>query len=81
MSPQHTIDCFADINTREACTVTQKLDLDHNVWKERGMRTVCHWSRDTNQFKVLKTHFLLQILGLFVSYDAVRMIFVIQNGV
>ena len=25
---QYTSDCFADISTREACTVTQKLDLD-----------------------------------------------------
>ena len=30
VSPQYTIDCFADISTQEACTVTQKLDLDQN---------------------------------------------------
>ena len=62
---------------REACTVTLKLDLDHNVGKERGMRTLS--LKDTNPLtKLIKTHFQLQILGLFASYDPVRMIVVTQ---
>ena len=42
VSPQYTIDCFADISIREACTVTQKLDLDQ--MSERNIRTL----KDTN---------------------------------
>ena len=38
VSPQYTIDCFADINTQEACTVTRKLDLDQ--MSERSIRTL-----------------------------------------
>ena len=36
MSPQYTIDCSADASTQEACTVTQKLDLDQ--MSERSIR-------------------------------------------
>ena len=36
VSPQYTIDCFADISTQELCTVTQKLDLDQ--MSERSIR-------------------------------------------
>ena len=46
------INCFTDISTQEACTVTQKLDLDQ--MSERSI--------------LYNTHFLLQILGLFVSF-------------
>ena len=49
-SPQYTINCFADISTQEACTVTQKLDLDQ--MSERSIRIL----KDTN---MTKTHFLL----------------------
>ena len=55
---QYTSDCFADISTREACTVTQKLDLDQmsDELKE-------HVYTEVHTYE--KTHFLLQILGLF----------------
>ena len=55
-----TIDCFADISTRDGCTVTQKLDLDQT--SERNIRTL----KDTN---IVKLAFLLHVLGLFTSYD------------
>ena len=34
----HTIDCFADVSTQEACTVTEKLGLDQT--SERSIRTL-----------------------------------------
>ena len=37
VNPQYTIDCFADVSTQEACTVTQKLDLDQ--MSEKSIRT------------------------------------------
>ena len=46
------ISCFTDISTQEGCRVTQKLDLDQ--MSERSI--------------LYNTHFLLQILGLFVSF-------------
>ena len=46
VSPQYTIDCFADISTREACTVTQKLDLDQ--MSEKNIRT----QKNTNMIKL-----------------------------
>ena len=52
------INCFANISIKEAYTVTQNLDLD--VMSERSTRTL----KDKND----KTHFLLQILGLFALY-------------
>ena len=54
------INCFTDISTREACTVTQKLDLDQ--MSERSLRIL----KDTYIYDY--THFLLQILGLFILY-------------
>ena len=54
-----SINCFTDISTQEACTVTQKLDL-HQM-SERRIRI---W-KDTTR---INRHLLLQILGLFVSY-------------
>ena len=51
------INCFTDISTQEACTVTQKLDL-HQM-SERSIR-------------ILKDTYIwlhsLSVLGLFVSY-------------
>ena len=47
VSPQYTIDCFADINTQEACTVTRKLDLDQ--MSERSIRTL----KDTDMIKLI----------------------------
>ena len=52
--PQYTIDCFADTSTREACTVTQKLDLDQT--SERSIRT----RKDTN---IIKLTFLVANFG------------------
>ena len=46
VSPLYTIDCFADVSTQEACTVTQKLDLDQ--MSERSIRTL----KDTNIIKL-----------------------------
>ena len=45
---EYTIDCFADIGTREACTVTppQKLDLDQ--MSESNIRIL----KDTNMIKL-----------------------------
>jgi len=55
-------DCFADISTRAACTVTQKLDLDQ----------MCKWGmRSPKDTYMLETYFLLQIWGLFASYDPI----------
>ena len=54
------INCFTDISTREACTVTQKLDLD-----QMSERSICIL-KDTYIYDY--TLFLLQILGLFISY-------------
>ena len=54
------INCFTDISTQASCTVTQKLDLDQ--MSERSIRIL----KDTYIYDY--THFLLQILGLFVSY-------------
>ena len=54
-------DCFADISTREERTVTQKLDLDQ-------MSEMTEYTH-TERHKYHNTHFLLQILGLFTSYD------------
>ena len=54
MSPQNTIDCFADVSTQEACTVTQKRDLDQ--MSERSIRTLTEGHKDD------QTHFLLQII-------------------
>ena len=54
------INCFTDISTQEACTVTQKLDL-HQM-SERSIRIL----KDTDIYGY--THLLLQILGLFISY-------------
>ena len=48
MSPQYTIDCFADISTQETCTVTQKLDLDQ-MSAERRIRI----RKDTNIIKLI----------------------------
>ena len=42
MSPQYTVDWFADISTRETCTSTQKVDRDQ--MSERRIRTLM----DTN---------------------------------
>ena len=36
--PQYTIDCFADIGTQEACTVTQKLDPDQMSESTRTLK-------------------------------------------
>ena len=66
MSPQYTIDCSADASTQEACTVTQKLDLDQ--MSDRSIRIL--------ELKE-QTRFLLQILGLFASYDPIWMILMI----
>ena len=52
VSPQYTIDCFTDVSTREACTVTpsislsQKLGLDKMF--ERSIRTL----KSTNMIKL-----------------------------
>ena len=48
VSPQYTIDCFADISTREACKVTHKLDLDEILAAERSTRT----PKGTNMMKL-----------------------------
>ena len=64
------INCFTDISTQEAGTVTQKLDLDQ--MSERSIRIIL---KDTCIFLNIHmyiydyTHFLLQILGLFILYD------------
>ena len=60
------INCFTDISTQEACTVTQKLDLDQ--MSERSIRTL------KDRYIYDYTHFLLQILGLFVSVYVVSYI-------
>ena len=54
-----SINCFTDISTQEACTVTQKLDLDQ--MSERSIRIL----KDTLYDYI---HFLLLVLGLFVLY-------------
>ena len=66
MGESSTIDCFANIITQEACTVTQKLDLDQ--MSDRSIRIL--------ELKD-QTRFLLQILGLFASYDPIWMILMI----
>ena len=55
-----SINCFTDISTQEVCTVIQKLDLD-----QMSERSICIL-KDTYIYDY--THFLLQILGLFISY-------------
>ena len=67
VSPQCTIDCFADISTRETCTVTQKLDLDQ--MSERSIRHTEEHKYD-NSFSVAN-------FGFIASYDPVRMILLI----
>ena len=69
MSPQCTVNCFADISTWEVCIVTQKLALDQMSEKSIIMNTKGHKSD--------KSHFLLQILGLFTSYNPVWVILMI----
>ena len=54
------INCLTDISTREACRVTQKLDLDQMSERSIGM----HMEGHIYDYR----HLLLQILGLFVSY-------------
>ena len=49
-SPQYTIDCFADITTQEACTVTQKIDLDQLF--DKNIRML----KDTNMINSLSEH-------------------------
>ena len=65
MSPQCTIDCFADISTREVCTVTppQKLDLD-----QMSERNTIRILKDTNNCSLSVENF-----GFirFASYDPV----------
>jgi len=51
-----------DISSQEACTVTQKLDVDQ--MSERNIRIL----KDTHIYIYDYTHFLLQILDLFISY-------------
>ena len=69
---QYTIGCFADISTWEVCTVTppQKLDLDQMSESNVHIYTEGH--------KYDYIHFLLQILGLFASYDPVWTILMIS---
>ena len=86
MRPQYTTAYFADISTREACTVTRKLDLDQ-TWKEL-----------TRTLKTMKAHFFLQIfsgnmsmqligvplthiqqLKLFPFFSDVRMIKIVRS--
>ena len=64
MSLQYTIDCFANISSREACTITQKLDLDQ--MSERSIHTL----KDTNVKKEKKSPSAAD-LGLFASYNPV----------
>ena len=48
--------------TQEACSFTQKLDLD-----QMSERSICILT-DTYIYIYDYSHFLLQILGLFISY-------------
>ena len=57
VSPQYTIDCFADIITQVTQTGSRS-----NVQKEHT---------HIGGHKCNKTHILLQILGLFASFDPV----------
>ena len=69
MSLQYTIGCFANISSRKACTVTQKLDLDQMI--DRSIHTL----KDTN-VEGKKSPFAAD-LGLFASYNPVWMILII----
>ena len=64
MSPQYTIDCFADISTQEACTVTQQLDLDQ-MSAERRIRI----RKDTN---------IIKLIFCWVIYFSLCVIFLID---
>ena len=55
VSPLYMIDCFADVSTQEACTVTQKLDLDQmSKWSIRILK-------DTHTHTHTHTHIYIYI--------------------
>ena len=70
VSLYYTIHCFANTTLRKrARLLTQKLDLDQMSERNMYIHTEGHIYD--------KTHLLLQIVGLFASYDPVRMILTI----
>lgn len=73
MGESSVSDYFADISIQEACMVTQELDLDQVSETLKGAYIYIYVH--TERCKYDKT-FLLQISGLFASYDPAWMIII-----